>query len=1174
MLSLAGVSAGQAGDYYQKDDYYFSHENGGKGEVVLGRDRVGKDVLTRDDFLSLVRERVEENGKKLADARVADDLTFSAPKSVSLLAALGGDEVRSAVVSAHREAVQAVMEYIRDAGMIQARDAAGDPTAATGAVAVRFDHFLSRNGDPQLHSHVLLVNSVIRAEDGKNVSAYLREIYTNKEALGALYRHELAARLERLGYGVEWDRKGTFELRGFDRETLRAFSTRRREIEARLEEMGLEGGKAAELAAKDTRSAKKDVDPSVIKETWERTAREVGLRIPSPSPERELDPLERLTDPQDRALLAQAELEKAVKTAGFSLNHRVELALARALAKEGKTSSIAEIRALVREAREEIAKDYGGLRTIDTDRMGRERFTFENVLAAELRVRETGIREGLSGLDGERTGKILRAFNERLEREKGFRLSEEQLAAAHNVVSGDRDAVLLGRAGAGKTTLMSAIKEAYEAQGRNVIGVSPTGTAAKNLQAETGIRSFTVDSLAFASGKGKIPGADLIIVDEAGMLDANRAAAIMEVAKETGAKILWVGDPDQLKPVGHGDPFLHLLKEAREKGSYLELGKIHRQRDPAYREAVELAARGGTEESLSRFEKLGWVRQAGNRSEMIKEAVSGYLSRYREGASVLMVTERRTLAERLNREIRYHLKEAGLIEREGVTLRTRDTDGRELGEREFVKGDLVMFLRNSRALGVTNGMTGRVRELDPEKGILTVETEDGKTVSVNTSSYNYLSHGYAITVHKSQGKTVDHVIYVHDASRKGVTNANLYYVAVSRGRDGASIYTTDSGRLREDIREGAEKKDVLSWKYGLSGGRDLEGDISNLREGKEPSSALRNTVDLSAYPFFSARRDIETGVKHSAGRELWRDMKPEEKGRFVTGTLTGRDISELTDKADRALKRAGEWHPESSRPSGKSLFEFVDGKWKAKGEAYLRYGITRTFYYEALRNGDYLMASVWGRMAGLKNEWIRKDIGFSRFVRGEEKLDSGFALQYGLDTLARAKLYEAKQKGDLGEALKWAAFNLEAAQKEITEILNQKIDNFLKSLFSPGEREDGERKVIVREDDRSSEILRDEGRNEKARDKEDRDQRDRDSEVIRERSEREDEGRRPGPETEIEKAREERSPNRIEPGEERAGREMDQNDVPDRDSGRDSGEDRGETPDHGREQEAERGFSF
>ena len=215
------------------------------------------------------------------------------------------------------------------------------------------------------------------------------------------------------------------------------------------------------------------------------------------------------------------------------------------------------------------------------------------------------------------------------------------------------------------------------------------------------------------------------------------------------------------------------------------------------------------------------------------------------------------------------------IAKEGLTASVRGTDGKPLGEKEFVQGDKVLFLRHDKKLGVTNGLTGTVKEVDAKNQVLTVETKEGKPVQVNLDKYDYLTHGYAITVHKSQGQTVNQVIYVSDPSKGNVTNANLYYVAVSRGRDSASIYTTDLKEFEKQISEGATKKDILSWRLG----REIsKNELENLRQGAA-SPSLYGVLDLSTYKEYTAKNDLRASMYSSAGRELWSRLSPWAKGR-------------------------------------------------------------------------------------------------------------------------------------------------------------------------------------------------------------------------------------------------------------------------------------------------------
>ncbi len=552
MLSLAGISETISTEYFRKEDYYFG---AGLGSAL---DTSGKKLFglgSKVDewkFRALVEARIEETGgAKGRPNRVADDLTFSAPKSVSLLAALGDGETRQKVIEAHREAVETVIKSVEEFGFFQAREEDKKPVLAKGMVALRFDHFTNRNGDPQLHSHVLIANLAVRQSDGKVVSAYLREIYLNKQALGALYRLELASRLEKLGYEVEWQKDGFFELKGFTKEQLKEFSTRRQEIEAALVERGLDGGKAAEVAALDTRKSKEDLDPSVLRQSWEEKAKEVGLKLPSPD------------------LLAQAERNKhdhhesirktikevflgQVQTTGFTQDHRAVMESAKELSQAGITTTKEEILSVLGQVKAELSDKLVGLKM---DHFGRERFTTKEVLFAEQKVRDLAetTKPGLEPKDLELK---LESFQKGLKEEQGFELNQEQLEAVKGIATAKRDVILIGKAGTGKTTALKVLREVYEGK---VLGVSVGGVAASNLEKETGIKSFTIDFLALKPDRAELARSGLIVVDEAGMVDSHRAAAIMEIAQKYQAKICWVGDPDQLKPVGAGDPLFRVF---------------------------------------------------------------------------------------------------------------------------------------------------------------------------------------------------------------------------------------------------------------------------------------------------------------------------------------------------------------------------------------------------------------------------------------------------------------------------------------------------------------------------------------------------------------------------------------------------------------------------------------
>ncbi len=873
MLSLSGVS--KSVSYYEKEDYYFKDK---VGEVVLGQELVGE-KLTKEQFEKLVNERIEETkgkGNNQKEDKIAEDLTFSAPKSVSLVAALD-QEAREKIFNAHQEAVQAVMNYIENSNMIQTREN-GKPALATEAIAAKFDHFTSRNGDPQLHSHVLLLNRVMN-ENKELRATYLREIYENKIALGTMYRQELASNLEKFGYSVEWRKDGTFELKGFSEEQLRAFSTRRQEIEKALQEKGLEGGKAAEVAALDTREAKKEYNIKELEESWRKTAKELNIQVPQPQQqEQKQDKIQETIKNTDLMNITQEVVTKQIETTGFTQQMRVELELTKALAKEGITTNINQIRELAQQALGYMHERDNGLVELGTDKFGRDYYTTNDVLNAEMRAREkTSEREALNV---QKTEEILNKFNEHLEKTKGFKLDDYQTQAIAKIATSNRDSIVVGKAGSGKTTMMQALRDVYEKQGKEVIGLAPTGAAARNLQKEAKIESFTIDALTFKDQKfekmqEQLKGG-LIIIDEAGMLDARRSAAAVEFAEKYNMKVLYVGDPDQIKPVGHGDPFAQKVQEELKKDSknLIVLDKIYRQKDEKYREVALLAATNKTQEALEKAKQYGWVREITARGERIQQAAKEYLQDVKEGKNTLLVTESNALKDKLNKEIRYILQKEGILQKENeIKLETRGTDGKKIGEREFTKNDVIQFLKNDKKLGVMNGQRGIIQNIDVEKNIMVVKVND-EIKNINYSKYNYIDHGYATTIHKSQGQTVDKVIYVNDTKKSKMTNSNLFYVAISRGREAVTIYTDNVEKLQEKIQNAQEKKDVLGWKVK-----------HEQKQQKDSKINENNVIDQNKYAEFRAQEKIKQAINESATRLTWYDMNMQQKRDFVSSVL-------------------------------------------------------------------------------------------------------------------------------------------------------------------------------------------------------------------------------------------------------------------------------------------------
>lgn len=356
------------------------------------------------------------------------------------------------------------------------------------------------------------------------------------------------------------------------------------------------------------------------------------------------------------------------------------------------------------------------------------------------------------------------------------RLSAEQRAAIEHVAGGARIAAIVGRAGAGKTTTMKAAREAWEAAGYRVVGGALAGKAAEGLSSEAGIASRTLSSweLRWRQDRDLLDDKTVFVLDEAGMVSSRQMALFVEAVSKAGAKLVLVGDPDQLQPIEAGAAF----RAIADRIGYAELGIIHRQRESWMRQASTDLARGRIGAALAAYDNAGMVRTEWSRDEAIASLVEDWNRDYDPARTTLILAHRRADVRMLNELARKKLVERGILA-EGFDFQTAG------GNRSFAAGDQVVFLKNEGSLGVKNGMLARIIEASPGRIVAEVgERDDRRQVMVEQRFYANIDHGYATTVHKSQGATVDSVKVL--ASR--TLDRHLTYVALTRHRDDAQLY--------------------------------------------------------------------------------------------------------------------------------------------------------------------------------------------------------------------------------------------------------------------------------------------------------------------------------------------------------------------------------------------------
>ncbi|WP_273794957.1 Ti-type conjugative transfer relaxase TraA [Brucella intermedia] len=400
------------------------------------------------------------------------------------------------------------------------------------------------------------------------------------------------------------------------------------------------------------------------------------------------------------------------------------------------------------------------------------------------------------------SGKVDEAirFVESRDSAKTFKLDAEQIDAVRHVTGNSGIAAVVGLAGAGKSTLLDAARIAWEADGRRVIGAVLAGKAVEGLEESSGIKSRTIASweLAWADGKDRLQKGDVLVVDEAGMVSSEQLTRVLKAVESAEAKVVLVGDPMQLQPIQAGAAFRAIV----ERMGFAELIGIRRQKEQWARDASRLFARGKVEEALDAYAQHDRINEVETRDAAIKRIVTDWgqaREEYRakaegenrtlSGSELLVLAQTNDDVRKLNEAIRTVMEGQGALTDE----RSFQT---ERGGREFAVGDRLIFLENARFFErraehlavqhVKNGMLGTVVRTTGNRGdtLLTVRLDAGREVTFGQDTYRNVDHGYAATIHKSQGATVDRTLVL----ATGLMDQHLAYVAMSRHRDHADLY--------------------------------------------------------------------------------------------------------------------------------------------------------------------------------------------------------------------------------------------------------------------------------------------------------------------------------------------------------------------------------------------------
>jgi len=776
---LTRQDVGRAAGYYEDgaDDYYAgegeasawqgkgAEELGLKGEVGSSRFReLLAGHVTSDGFASRNATRQD------AHSRIGIDLTFSAPKSVSLQALIGGD---SRLVEAHDRAVTRAIAVTEERAQARKKVRSQSHVENTrNLVVAKFRHETSRERDPQLHTHALVLN-LTRRGDGAWRALRNDEIVKATKYLGAVYRAELAAEVQKLGYSLRHEREGMFELVHMTRSQLAAFSRRAAQIGRRMAEEGLTP-QTATAAQKQrvklaTRPGKVSSDRVALLAEWRERAHDLGIdfdrrpRTPGPGANHEradaLDgqaaalgakrgvrfALAHLTERQaiiDERELLDVALKHAMGSANVTDVHRE-------LERLGKSGYLIPERplyrpadgpangpALSRGAWIEAHVANGSERVQARTRVDQEIQEGRLVLAERRYTTQTALERERSILRGEREGRgtmapistpeEVRAMLASTRLGEGQRAAVELIATCQNRVLG-----VQGYAGTGKSHMLRQAKALAEEHGYAVVALAPYAAQARTLR-QLGVESRTLASFLAAREK-RLDARTVLVIDEAGTVPARQMEQALQLAEERGARVVLVGDTRQTKAIEAGRPFEQLQSSGMATAV---MDEIQRQKDPSLRQAVALAARGETEASLSLVRDVREIRDDHER----RRAIATDYARLPEAdrARTLVVAGTNEARREINQVVREGLGLAGHGRKFTVLVRRDTTQAARLFSKNYSVQQVIQPERDYPKFGLERGVLYEILENGPGNR-LTVRSETGKVVEVSPMSCRKLS---------------------------------------------------------------------------------------------------------------------------------------------------------------------------------------------------------------------------------------------------------------------------------------------------------------------------------------------------------------------------------------------------------------------------------------------------
>ncbi len=758
---------------------------------------------------------------------VAFDIAVSAPKDVSLLYALGDEHRRAAILRVHAEGVRAALEYLQaEAGwarQFNPETRRAEPVRAK-LLMPTFVHRTARpvtdpatgevTVDPQLHTHITIPNWALRS-DGSWGQLYSEPLYQHAAAAGAIAQAEWRDRLVReLGISTTVDGNGCFAIVGITEAQRREFSRRSAQIKAAEHVLDLDSFQGHKVAVLDTRESKHCLAPSEdLFATWRQRATSVGLDGDSLAAITECEPdalLPRRLDVSNasdllgvrgltarRATFTRRDLLRAI-AAHAPLGMRrtqIETIADRVLGDHTAAVPLVPIKLDGESDAEAIA------RRLESGRDAR--YTTPEMLAIEERMVATARQRAHGRVGVAAAQHVAEAIEARPA------LTPDQRAMIEAVCTTPAGVVVVeGAAGVGKTFALDACREAFAASGVPIVGCALAGKAAQGLEEGSAVPAWTVSSMLSQLQVDQLPTGGVLVVDEAGMIGDRQLAELVGLAERDDVKLVLIGDPCQLQPIEAGAP----LRTLGEQLGRVVLTQNVRHDAEWERTALALMRDGQARTALEEYLQRARVHTAPTAALRNISVVEDQRRLVADGVDVVMLARRRDEVDILNELARAAATEDGRLGGPALAV----------GDKEYQVGDPVICLANDRQRGITNGTRGVVTAVDLEHATLEVRRSDGRPLTIDTTGYDTIDRGYALTVHKAQGMTADAALVV---GSDGATR-EWAYTAMSRASMATHYYDVERPpeRDRLGVHHATDVPEPLDDRIARAWGRSVQND--------------------------------------------------------------------------------------------------------------------------------------------------------------------------------------------------------------------------------------------------------------------------------------------------------------------------------------------------------------